>query len=289
MDGKVVIVTGATNGIGEITALELARQGAEVVVISRSQSKLEATVNKIKNETGNDKVSYIQADLSSLGEIKQAAAQFLESHSRLDVLINNAGAYFAERQQSVDGYEMTFALNHLNYFLLTHLLLDTLKQTAETNGEARVVNVSSGAHQGGNVNFDDLQSKQKYSGFGAYGTSKLMNILFTYELARRLEGTNVTANALHPGFVNTGFGMNNSGLLTKLLGIVQNIVAKSPEQGAETNIYLASSPEVKGINGKYWDDKQQKQSSKASYDVTTQKRLWEISEELACIESAATV
>jgi len=288
MNGKVVIVTGSTNGIGEVTALELARKGAEVVLISRSQGKLENTVSKIKSETGNDNVSYIQADLSSMADIRKAAEQFLQSHNRLDVLVNNAGAFFSDRKQSVDGNEMTMALNHLNYFLLTHLLLDTLKQTASENGEARIVNVSSSAHRGGNINFDDFQAENGYSGFGRYSESKLMNVLFTYDLARRLEGTNVTANVLHPGFVNTGFGMNNNGLVKIALDLIQKLVALSPEKGAETNIYLASSPDVKGVSGKYWDNKQEKESNSASHNLETQKRLWELSEELTGIKPLQT-
>lgn len=289
MNGKTVIVTGATNGIGEITALELARQGAEVVVVSRSNAKLENTVNKIKSETGNQDVSYIQGDLSSLAEIRQVADEFLQTHNRLDVLVNNAGAYFSNRQESVDGNEMTFALNHLNYFLLTNLLLDVLKQTAQETGDARIVNVSSAAHSGSKVNFDDIQANNGYSGFGRYGESKLMNLLFTYELAQQLEGTNVTANALHPGFVNTGFGMNNGGWMSKILGVLQSVVAISPEKGAETNIYLASSPKVRGISGKYWDKKAQKKSSDASHDTQAQKRLWQISEDLVGMRSAEQV
>lgn len=289
MNGKTVIVTGATNGIGEITALELARQGAEVVVVSRSNAKLENTVNKIKSETGNQDVSYIQGDLSSLAEIRQVADEFLQTHNRLDVLVNNAGAYFSNRQESVDGNEMTFALNYLNYFLLTNLLLDVLKQTAQETGDARIVNVSSAAHSGSKVNFDDIQANNGYSGFGRYGESKLMNLLFTYELAQQLEGTNVTANALHPGFVNTGFGMNNGGWMSKILGVLQSVVAISPEKGAETNIYLASSPKVRGISGKYWDKKAQKKSSDASHDTQAQKRLWQISEDLVGMRSAEQV
>ena len=289
MKDKVVIVTGSTNGIGEVTALELARKGAEVVLISRSQNKLENTVNTIKSETGNDKVSYIQADLSSIADIRSAAGQFLQSHNRLDVLLNNAGAYFSERKESVDGNEMTMALNHLNYFLLTNLLLDTLKETASETGEARIVNVSSSAHRSGSINFDDFQAQDGYNGFRRYGDSKLMNILFTYELARRLEGTGVTANALHPGFVNTGFGMNNGGLTKIALDLIQKLVALSPEKGAETNIYLAASPDVEGITGKYWDNKQQKASNSASHNFETQKRLWELSEELTGIRSPLVV
>lgn len=280
MNGKTVIVTGATNGIGEITALELAKQGAEVVVVSRSKSKLENTVSKIKAETGNQDISYIQGDLSSLAEIRKVADEFLQMHNCLDVLVNNAGAFFNDRQESVDGNEMTFALNHLNYFLLTNLLLDVLKQTAEETGDARIVNVSSSAHYGGKVNFDDIQAKNDYSGFGRYSESKLMNVLFTYELARQLEGTNVSTNALHPGFVNTGFGSNNGGWVSRILGVMQSIIAISPEKGAETNIHLASSLDVKGISGKYWDKKAPKKSSDASHNLEAQKRLWKISEDL---------
>ncbi|MGJ3238569.1 MAG: SDR family oxidoreductase [Anaerolineae bacterium] len=288
MNGKVVIVTGATNGIGEVTALELARQGAEVVIISRNPAKLERTVNKIQSETGNQQVSAIQADLASIADIRQAAEQFLQTHDRLDVLVNNAGAFFADRQESVDGNEMTLALNHLNYFLLTNLLLDTLKQTASTHGEARVVSVSSGAHNTGKINFDDFQAEQ-YSGFGRYSDSKLMNVLFTYELARQLEGTGVTANVLHPGFVDTGFGLNNEVWWKGILNGLQNLFAISPEKGAETMIYLASSPEVTGITGKYWEKKQQKSSSKISYNTEIQKRLWQVSADLVGLETAQPV
>lgn len=279
MQGKVVVVTGATNGIGEVTALELARQGATVVIVSRTESKLENTVARIKSETGNDAISYIQADLSSIDGVRSAAQQFLARFERLDVLVNNAGAYFNERYVTDDGYEMTFALNHLNYFLLTDLLLDTLKQTAQAHGEARIVNVSSDAHQPASINFDDIQA-ENYSAFGRYGETKLMNVMFTYELARRLDGTNVTANALHPGLVNTGFGMNNGGIAKVFLSALQWLFGKSPEEGAATSIYLAASPEVTGITGKYWANKQQKSSNNASYDVDAQKKLWAISEEL---------
>jgi NAD(P)-dependent dehydrogenase (short-subunit alcohol dehydrogenase family) len=289
MNGKIILITGATNGIGKISALELARMGAEIVLVSRNQSKLDKTAQEIKSATGNQRINTIQADLSSLKDIRKVAEIFLSQYERLDVLLNNAGAMFMSRKESVDGYEMTFALNHLNYFLLTDLLLDTLKKTAQEQGEARVVNVSSGAHSGAKIDFDDIQHKKSFTGFSVYGESKLMNVLFTYELTRRLEGTNVTANALHPGFVDTGFGQNNGWIISFMLNIIQKLVAKSPENGAETNIYLASSPEVKGITGKYWVDKQQKNSSAASHDEAAQKRLWEISEELTELKQAAVV
>ncbi|MDQ7025839.1 MAG: SDR family oxidoreductase [Anaerolineae bacterium] len=290
MNGKVVMVTGATNGIGVVTAVKLAQMGAEVVIVSRNKSKLEDTVRRIKADTGNDAVTYIQADLSSLSDIRKAADTFLNTHNRLDVLVNNAGGVFGQRQETIDGYEMTFALNHLNYFLLTNLLLETIKQTATEQGEARVVNVSSSAHKWGKINFDNLERKRRYNNWLAYSDSKLMNVMFTYELARRLDGTGVTANVLHPGLVNTGFGMSNNGrIVTGVLNIYQNLLGKSPNDGAATNIYLASSPEVEGITGKYWVDKKQKRSNSLSYDVETQKRLWEVSEQLTGLTQGANV
>jgi NAD(P)-dependent dehydrogenase (short-subunit alcohol dehydrogenase family) len=288
MNGKVVMVTGATSGIGVVTAHKLAEMGAEVVIVSRLESRLETAVRRIKAETGNDKVSYIQGDLSSTADVRHVANTFLQNHNRLDVLVNNAGAMFWNRLETVDGYEMTLALNHLSYFLLTHLLLDVLKRTASEHGEARIINVASDAHVQAKLNLDDIQQKQWQNGFWTYGVSKLMNIMFTYELARRLEGTGVTANVLHPGFIETGFGKNNGKLLSGIMSILHKVVAKPPTVGAETPVYLASSPEVKGITGKYWVDKKQKRSNEASYNVEEQKRLWEISEELTGITQSAT-
>lgn len=289
MNGKVVIVTGATNGIGKISALELAHMGAEVVLVSRSQSKLDSTAQEIKSATGNQKISTIQADLSSIADIRNAAETFLSRYERLDVLLNNAGAMFTSYHQSADGYEMTFALNHLSYFLLSNLLFDTLKKTAKEQGEARIVNVSSNAHFGGKVDFDNLWNREAFSITTTYGNTKLMNILFTYELARRLEGTGVTANTLHPGLVNTGFAQNDNKLVALLAKPFIALMGRSPQEGAETSIYLASSPEVTGITGKYWVDKRQKSSNKASYDQVTQKRLWEVSEELCGLKQTASV
>ncbi len=277
MKGKTVLITGGTNGIGKVTAQELAKMGAEVVIIGRSAEKTKATVATIKEQSGNNAVGSIVADLSSLAEVRRAAAEFKAQHQRLDVLVNNAGAVFASRQETVDGYELTFALNHLAYFLLTNLLLDTLKASAP----ARIVNVSSDAHRGAKLNFDDLQHTRSYGmgGFGVYSDSKLANILFTYELARRLEGTGVTANALHPGFVATGFGRNNKGLMNLIMGVITRF-ALSEQQGAQTSIYLASSPEVEGVSGQYFEESKAVQSSPESYDEAAQKRLWQISEEL---------
>lgn len=282
MQNKVVLITGATNGIGEVAARDLAGKGATVIVVGRNETKARKTVSDIQSETGNKNVHYMLADLSVMQQVRDLATQFSAQYDRLDVLLNNAGAYFNERHESADGNEMTLALNHLNYFLLTHLLLDTLKATAAQHGEARVVNVSSGAHRVGGLTFDDLQRRQKFGGFRAYGESKLMNIMFTYALARRLEGTNVTSNALHPGLVRTGFGKNNGGLLNTIFSALQ-VFGLSAEEGAQTSIYLASSPEVKGVSGKYFEKKKAVNSSQSSYDEAAQERLWQISEELTGI------
>jgi NAD(P)-dependent dehydrogenase (short-subunit alcohol dehydrogenase family) len=199
------MVTGATGGIGEITATALARNGATVVVVGRSREKAIATVEKIKKATGNQKVEYMLADLSSQKDVRHLAEEFKAKYDRLHVLVNNAGALYTKREESVDGIELTFALNHLGYFLLTNLLLDTIKASAP----ARIVNVSSSMHRRGTMDWQDLEGKKKFSGWAIYGRSKLANILFTRELARRLEGSGVTVNALHPGVVTTGFGTNN--------------------------------------------------------------------------------
>lgn len=286
MENKVILVTGATDGIGEVAARELARQGATVVIVSRTQAKLEHTVSSIQQETGNENVSWIQADLSSMADVRRTAEEFLQRHDRLDVLLNNVGANFTQRYETVDGYEKTLALNHLSYFLLTHLLLDTLKKTAAEQGEARIINVSSSAHRGSGIDFDNLQRQKGFNPLTVYGQTKLMNILFTYALDRRLEGTNVTVNALHPGFVNTNFG-NDGGFVGWMIGTLQNLFALSPDEGAQTSVYLASSPDVKGVSGKYWAEKQQRQSSAASYDRQAQERLWTISEELVGLHEAS--
>jgi len=267
------MVTGATSGIGAVTAHVLAQQGATVIVVGRDAAKSAATVNHIKQQTGNLAVEFMLADLSSQKEIHQLAQQFTSRYQRLHVLVNNAGALFTARQQSVDGIEMTFALNHLNYFLLTDLLLDTLNASAP----ARIVNVGASAHQfARRVNFDDLQGQRKYSAWGAYGQSKLCNLLFTYELARRLDGTGVTVNALHPGVVATNFGMSGGGLMP-LFNRLMSIAMLRPERGAQTVLYLAASPEVEGVSGKYFVNQKAVRSSKASYDQSAADRLWQVS------------
>ncbi len=283
MNGKVILITGATNGIGRVAARELAAMGATVVVVGRDAARAEATLHEIKQATGSSAVDSILADLSSMAEVRRLAEEFKSRYKRLDVLVNNAGAVFARRQETVDGYELTFALNHLAYFLLTNLLLDTLN----TSAPARIVNVSSDAHTGGKMNFDDLHSQRSYGqmGFTPYSQSKLANVLFTYELARRLQGTGVTANVLHPGFVASGFGRNNKGIMDLIMRVVHRF-AISSEEGAETIIYLASSPEVEGVSGKYYYQSKALKSSLASYDEVAARRLWAMSEQMVGLARA---
>lgn len=277
MQNKVVMVTGATNGIGFESAKALAALGATVVGVGRNPQKCADSAAAITRATGNAKVDFLVADLSVQAQVRQVADEFKRKYDRLDVLLNNAGGYFAKREVSADGIERTWALNHLNYFLLTEQVLDMLKASIP----ARIVNVSSGAHaMTRGINFADVEYKTGYSGWTAYGQSKLANIMFTYDLARRLQGTSVTANVLHPGFVDTGFGHNNGGVMRSGMQLLQKIIAKKPEQGAATNVYLASSPDVAGVSGRYFDNCTEKKSSGASYDEAAQRRLWELSEQM---------
>lgn len=275
MSGKVCMVTGATSGIGKETARELARMAATVVVVSRDPERCAAVVEEFRKETDNQKVDYLMADLSSQAEIHRLVNDFQHRYDRLDVLVNNAGGFFMRRQLSVDGIEMTLALNHLNYFLLTSLLLDMLRSSSP----ARIVNVSSNAHRGASIDFDNLQGEHGYSGWRAYAQSKLANVLHTYELARCLDAARVTANALHPGFVSTRLARNN-GLLFRLVMPLVRIIARSPEEGARNSVYLASSPDVEGVTGKYFEDEQVVPADPAARDEATAQKLWQVSEEM---------
>lgn len=274
--GKEIVVTGATDGIGKVSARELAKLGASVTIVGRNAAKGEAVVSELRQAAGHDRVLFVQADLESQKGVRAAAAAIKARVKRLDVLLNNAGAMFQKRQLSEDGIEKTFALNHLGYFLLTHELLDLLK----ASGPSRVVNVASAAHQGAKLDLSDLQNEKRYSGWSAYGQSKLANIYFTYELARRLEGSGVSANCLHPGFVASRFGDNNGGLVKLVIGFAKSTVAISENDGAKTSVYLASSPEVAGVSGKYFDKCKAVRTSSVSYDTDVARDLWRQSERL---------
>jgi len=274
LTGSVCLITGASSGIGLETARSLARRGATVVNVSRGSGKGAAVTEGLRRETGGD-LHYLSADLSSLAEVRRVADDFKARFNKLDVLVNNAGAFFSERQTTVDGFEKTFALNHLAYFGLTHLLLEPLLSAPA----ARVVNVSSQAEAFGRVRFDDLMLERSYNGWRAYSQSKLANLLFSYELARRLAEAPVTVNALHPGGVASGFGAGNRGLGALLLRAVRPFF-KTPEEGAKTAVYLAASGEVAGISGRYFVDEKPASSSRRSHDREVQARLWEVSEEL---------
>ncbi len=286
MAGKVCLVTGASAGIGAVTALGLARRGATVCLVGRSAERVAATARQIADQTGHSSVMPFVADLSAQAEVRRLAQEFSAQFPRLDVLVNNAGGMFLSRQESVDGIEMTFALNHLAYFLLTNLLLDRLKAAAP----ARILCVASDAHRfARRIHFDDLARRKRYGGFRIYGESKLANILFSFELARRLAGTAVTVNALHPGFVATSFfGRDHmKGPFGWLMKTSARLVAISPEQGAATSIYLATSPEVEGITGQYFEKQKPVTPSRAARDEEAARRLWEVSEEMTGIRSHA--
>jgi retinol dehydrogenase 12 len=274
MTGKVVLVTGASSGIGKVTARELARMGARVVCVARDQGRGEAAIAEIRAAAPSADLDLLLCDFASQRAIRALSEQIHAKHDRLHVLVNNAGAIMASRTVTEDGIEATFAVNHLGYFLLTELLLDLLKAGAPS----RIVNVASGAHKQGKLDLDDVSSERGYSRIRAYSTSKLANILFTNELARRLEGTNVTANSLHPGAVSTNFG-SSSGYFKYLVALVRPFLIDA-EKGAETLIHLASSPEVAGVSGEYFYKKKIARRSARASDPVMAARLWEVSEEL---------
>lgn len=297
MHGKTCLVTGATTGIGRVIAQALAGMDAQVVLAARNREKAEEAVRQIKLETGNEAVNYLLADFSDLGQVRDLAKAFRDRYPRLDVLVNNAGAVFMTRQATPYGVEKTLLVNHLAPFLLTNLLLDTLLGSVpagasggeSATGCARIINVSSESHRQGTMDFDDLGFERGYMVHRAYGRSKLANVLFTYELARRLAGTGVTANALHPGMVATDIWKTNFSWFGPAFKWMIGLFALTPEQGADNTIYLATSPEVTGISGKYFVKRKSVSSSPISYDEGAARKLWEISEDLAALNQKSNI
>lgn len=278
MSGKVVVVTGATAGIGFEAARAMAARGARVIITARDAAKGEKSVAELRRLCGNDRVEVALVDFASMASIRDASVDIHKRTERIDVLLNNAGAVYTERQLSKDGLELTFATNHIGYFLFTQLLLDLLKKAAPS----RVVNVASDAHKAalGGITFDDLERKNGFSGFRVYGESKLMNILFTRELAKRLQGTGVTANSLHPGVIASGFGQNNKGLMGFATRHLGKYVLATPEKGAQTSIYLCTSPDVAGVTGRYFAKSKETQPTKYGVDDDAARRLWDVSERI---------
>jgi NAD(P)-dependent dehydrogenase (short-subunit alcohol dehydrogenase family) len=279
MQGKVVVITGATSGIGQVAAERLAGMGARLVLVARDKKRGEAALARLRQLAPAVSHSIHYADLSRMAEMKRVAAEIATAEPRIDVLINNAGALFGSRQLTEDGLELTFATNHMSYFVLTHLLRERLAAAAPS----RVVSTSSDAHKGAKLDFNDLQSANKYRGFPVYGRSKLCNILFTSELARRWAGTGITANCLHPGFVATRFGDESGGLFSFVVRVAK-VVAISPEKGAETIVYLASSDEVANVNGQYFYKCRPATPTKEARDEEAAKRLWAETARLAGVE-----
>jgi len=275
MAGKIVLITGATGGIGKATAIGLATMGARVGITGRDLIRAEQAAADIRTVSGNPAVDVFAADMSSQAEVRRLAAAVLDAYPLLDVLVNNVGGFWAHRHPTADGLEHTFALNHLAPFLLTNLLLDRLKASAQ----ARVVTVSSGAQAAGRIDFDDLQGARSYSGQRAYSQSKLANILFTSELARRLQGTGVTANSVHPGVVRTNFGSEDQAGFFRIISPLVRPFLKTPTKGALTPIYLASSPGVDGVTGEFFANRKPKTANKAA-DLDVTARLWRVSTEL---------
>jgi retinol dehydrogenase-12 len=275
--GKTCMITGASNGIGKAAAHELAKEGAELLLVCRNAERAQATVEEIKQRSGNSKVEYLLADLSSQGDTRRMANEFLASGKPLHILLNNAGAVVQFRSETIDGIETTFALNHLAYFLLTNLLLDRLRE----NSPARIVNVSSDAHKRAfrGINFDDIEGKKNYGTLKAYGQSKLANILFTKELASRLEGSGITVNCVHPGFVASRFGHNNGRFMQSVMSLIQ-VFGRTNEKGSESSVYMCRSPEVEQLNGEYVFDCKVAQPTAEARDREAARRLWQLSVEM---------
>ncbi len=282
MEGKVCLITGATSGIGKAAALGLAQLGATVVNVSRDSARVDQTVAEIQAASGNPNVFGLTADLSSQTQVRAVVQTFKRRFDQLHVLVNNVGVLLNRRRETEDGIEWTLALNHLCPFLLTNLLLDHLTSTGTKEAQARVINVSSSAHESApGINFEDIQGANHFSGNAAYAQSKLANIMFTYDLARRLGDRHVTANAVHPGGVATNFG-HEAGIYGLIIRLMKPVLL-SPEKGAETVVYLASSPAVELVTGKYFFNLQPVASSPASHDAEQQARLWRVSEQLTAL------
>ena len=276
MAGKIVLVTGATGGIGKATAIGLATMGARVGITGRDLIRAEKAAADIRTASGNPAVDVFAADMSSQAEVRRLAGAVLDAYPRLDVLVNNVGGFWAHRHPTADGLEHTFALNHLGPFLLTNLLLDRLKASAP----ARIITVSSGAQAAGRIDFHDLQGARSYSGQRAYSQSKLANIVFTSELSRRLQGTSVTANSVHPGVVRTNFGSEDQAGFFLIISPMVRPFLKTPAQGAQTPIYLASSPDVTGITGEFFAKCKPKTANKVVGDAEVMRKLWGVSADL---------
>jgi retinol dehydrogenase 14 len=262
MKGKVILITGSTDGIGKQTALDLAEKGASIIVHGPDPERTKSAASEIKEATGSNNIDFLVADFSSLEAVRKLSDQLHEKYDRIDVLINNAGVYMSRRELSKDGFEMTFAVNHLSHFLLTHHLLDLIKKSSH----GRIINVASMAHAH-EMDFDNLQAEKFFDGYTAYSLSKLSNILFTYELARRLENTGVTVNCLHPGVIRT-----------KLLKVGWGMGGSSLESGSKTSVYLASAPEVEKVSGKYFANCRPAVSSSVSHDRFVQEKFWQLSD-----------
>ncbi|MGA3123006.1 MAG: SDR family oxidoreductase [Polyangiaceae bacterium] len=283
MQGKIVVITGANQGIGKASAVALGALGAKVVLVCRNADKGRAAVGDIER-AGAKGVDLVLADMGSQADIRRAAAEIRSKHRRIDVLLNNAGVFVPSRRTTVDGLEETFAVNHLGYFLLTSLLIDVLVASAPS----RVVSVSSDAHRRSRMRWDDLQFQDgRYKAFGAYGQSKLANILFTRELARRLDGTGVTANCLHPGLVASGFGHTYGGAFGVIVSLARPLMI-GPEDGARTSVYLASSPDVTTVTGKYFTKCTERRPSAAALEDGAPERLWSVSERLTALHPKPT-
>ncbi len=283
MSGKTVLITGGTGGIGKAAAVGIASMGARVGITGRDRTRAERAAKEIEAESGNPTVDVFVADMSSQAEVRDMADEVLGAYPRLDVLVNNVGGFWAHRHQTADGLEHTFALNHLAPFLLTNLLLERLIASAP----ARIVTVSSGAHTMGRIDFDDLMGEQGYSGQSAYNQSKLANVMFTYELARRLDGTGVTATALHPGMTNTSFSTEDPHRKMAPVVFVVRPLMRSPKKGADTVVHLASSPELEGVTGRYFANRKIKESVKSSYDTAISAQLWRVSADLVGLPANA--